>query len=227
MNTQFTLNIDKIHDTLDTLRAALNQRAREQGLDSAFDTGVLANDLRDTDIGMRYRALIRRADFLAYLPDRRTAINATIVGVSIYIVARRRGWDKRALRTAAWSANALRRSGRRLRARFARRRDKTMPATTPDAFAVTQAALAAWEFVDRQETVSVATPNGEDYEVRSGRLSALNDVYFVVLVGETPYIFLPDQIADVRMHVGANDEQHNVLITLIEDPVAAATPDLP
>ncbi len=220
MNTQtipnpkisFTLNANKVHDQLDTLRAALNELAREHGLDTAFDAGVLTDTLRDTPLGQRYLALTRRADLLTHLPDRRTTIAWGIVGGSMLRIARRRGWDKRARRTLSRAGSAMRRTGSRVRARFTR--TPQMPAQ----FTVTPAAGAAYNLACNREVVRVVTPADNGSEVRTGHLITLNNEFFAVLVGEQPYVFLPDQIAKVEMQVAANDTTHATVV-LAENPV--------
>jgi len=214
MNTQtmkpFTLNLNKVHDTLDTLRAELNAQARERGLDGAFNAGVLTDALRDTDLGQRYLALTRRADRLAHLPDRRQVIGWSLVAGSAMWLARRRGWDKRVL-------NTLTRAGRALRARLPRRR-----AGIPAQFAVTPAATAVYDLARNGETVRLQVPKllGDtlnDIKERSGRLITLGDEYFAVLVGEMPCLFLPDQVGDVQLSINA-DGSHTAVITLLETP---------
>lgn len=225
MNTQtispkFTLNASKVHDQLDDLRAKLNEQARERGLDTAFEAGVLADALSDTDLGRRYLSLVRRSELLAYLPDRRTAIAWALVGGSVVWIARRRGWDKHALYTVTRTGNALRRAGGRLRTRMSRRSTDSIPAQ----FTVTPAAVTAYGLAGSDTPVTVAVPASDGYETRTGRLITLNGEYFAIVTGEMPYVFLPDQVAAVTMNVDANNKDNQAVITLIENPVPA--PDL-
>ena len=220
MNTQtistIFMNTHKVHDQLDTLRAQLNNLARDRGLDGAFDKGVLAAALTDTDLGRRYLSLTRHANRLAFLPDRRIVIAWTLVGAGIYLTARRRGWDQRARR-------AVIRAGRQLRARLPRR--KTAGGIPPQ-FTVTPAAATAYKLAGSDSPVTVLTPADADgtYDPRHGQLITLGDEYFALLVGEMPYLFLPDQVAQVGMTVDANGNGHRAVITLTENPVAV--PDL-
>jgi len=205
ISTKFTLNTNKVHDQLDTLRARLNEQARDHELDGAFEAGVLRDTLADTDLGQRYLALIHRADLLSRLPDRRTALKWGIVGGGMIYIARRRGWDKRALHT-------LSRVSSRVRARFARK------AQIPPQFTVTPAAGIAYDLACHREVVSVVTPTDNGDEVRAGQLITLNDEFFAVLVGEQPYAFLPEQIARIEMQVAANDTTQATVV-LAENPV--------